>query len=148
MPSSVYRIDRYTLNEHEPILCEDLATWTAWMETTQRLVRDTQLVDAAHNRVRVCTAFLGVDVNFGDGEPILFETVIFGGPCDWELYRYCTWEEAEQGHAAIVERCKLRDAGLKNEPPVFLYPVSIVCMRDLQLSARLSYQVRESPSAC
>ena len=119
MPSSVYRIDRYTLNEHEPILCEDLATWTAWMETPQRLVRDTQLVDAAHNRVRVCTAFLGIDVNFGDGEAILFETVIFGGPCDWELYRYCTWEEAEQGHAAIVERCRLCDAGLKGQPLVF-----------------------------
>jgi len=89
------------------------------METPHRLVRDTQLIDAAHNRVRVCTAFLGVDVNFGDGQPILFETVIFGGPCDWELYRYCTWEEAEQGHGAIVERCKLRDAGLKDQPLVF-----------------------------
>jgi len=44
--------------------------------------------------------------------------VVFGGPCDWELYRYCIWEETEQGHAAIVERCKLRDAGLKIEPLV------------------------------
>jgi hypothetical protein len=49
----------------------------------------------------------------------LFETVIFGGPCDWQLYRYCTWEEAEQGHAAIVERCRVRDAGLKDQSLVF-----------------------------
>ena len=114
-----YRIDRYILSGHDPILCEDLETWIAWMETPHRLVQDTQLIDAAHSRVRVCTAFVGVDVNFGDGAPILFETVIFGGPCDWELYRYCTWEEAEQGHAAIVERCRLRDAGLKDQPLVF-----------------------------
>src|SRR5436305_4647055 len=45
--------------------------------------------------------------------------VIFGAPGDWKLYRYCTWEEAEQGHAAIVERCRVRDAGLKDEPLVF-----------------------------
>jgi len=113
-----YRIDRYILSGHDPILCEDLDTWTAWMETPQRLVQDTQLIDAIHNPVRVCTAFLGVDVNFRDGAPILFETVIFGGPRDWELYRYCTWEEAEQGHAVIVEHCKLRDAGLMDNPLV------------------------------
>jgi hypothetical protein len=89
------------------------------MEGPDRLVRDTHLIDPGCNRVRVCTAFLGVDVNFGDGEPILFETVIFGGPFDWSLYRYCTWEEAEHGHAAIVERCMLSHAGLKDQPLVF-----------------------------
>jgi hypothetical protein len=98
--------------------CDELATWTNWMEGPDRLVLDTQFIDPARNRVRVCTAFLGVDVNFGDGEPILFETVIFGGPCDWQLYRYCTWEEAEQGHAVIVQRCRTRDAGLKDQPLV------------------------------
>ena len=77
-----YRIDRYILSGHDPILCEDLARWAMWMESPHRLVQDTQLIDTAHNRVRVCTAFLGVDVNFGDGAPILFETVIFGGYCD------------------------------------------------------------------
>jgi len=83
------------------------------MKTPQRLVQDTRLIDSDHNDVRVCTAFLGVDVNFGDGEPILFETVVFGGPHDWELYRYRTWEEAEQGHAAIVERCKTHTAEIE-----------------------------------
>jgi hypothetical protein len=73
-------------------------------------VQDTQFVDSAHNQVRVSTAFLGVDVNFGDGEPILFETVVLGGPSDWELYRYSTWGEAKQGHAAVVQRCKARGA--------------------------------------
>ena len=119
MAPSSYCIDRYILNGHDPIPCDDLDTWTNWMEGPDRLVRDTHLIDPGRNRVRVCTAFLGVDVNFGDGELILFETVIFGGPCDWNLYRYCTWEEAEHGHAAIVERCRVRDAGLKDQPLVF-----------------------------
>ena len=119
MAPSSYRIDRYNLNGHDPIPCDDLDTWTNWMEGPDRLVRDSHLIDPGRNRVRVCTAFLGVDVNFGDGEPILFETVIFGGPFDWNLYRYCTWEEAEHGHAAIVERCRVRDAGLKDQPLVF-----------------------------
>jgi len=65
-----YPIARYILSGHDSILCEDLATWITWMESPDRLVKDTQLIDAAHNRVRVCTAFLGVDVNFGDGAPI------------------------------------------------------------------------------
>ena len=73
MAPSSYRIDRYILNGQDPIPCDDLATWTNWMEGPDRLVRDTQLIDPARNRVRVFTAFLGVDVNFGDGEPILFE---------------------------------------------------------------------------
>jgi hypothetical protein len=117
VPSS-YCIDRYILNGHDPVPCDDLATLTNWMEGPDRLVRDTQFIDPARNRVRVCTAFLGVDVNFGDGAPILFETVTFGGPCDWELYRYSTWEEAEQGHAAVVQRCVARDGPVEAPPSV------------------------------
>ena len=113
MAPSSYRIERFILNNHDPVVCEDLNTWARWMETPERLVQDTKLIDSVHNDVRVCTAFLGVDVNFGDGEPILFETVVFGGPHDWELYRYRTWEEAEQGHAAIVERCKTHTAEIE-----------------------------------
>jgi len=108
MESPSYRIERYILTGHDPIPCEDFTTWTTWMDGPDRLVQDTELIDSACDQVRVCTAFLGVDVNFADGAPVLFETVVFGGPYDWELYRYCTWEEAQQGHAAVVARCKAR----------------------------------------
>jgi hypothetical protein len=36
------------------------------------------------------------------GPPILFETMIFGGPYDQYMDRYCTWAEAEAGHARAV----------------------------------------------
>jgi hypothetical protein len=133
MALSSYCIDRYILNGHDPVFCEDLATWTAWMENPYRLVQDTEFVDSARNRVRVCTAFLGVDVNFGDGEPVLFETVVFGGPYDWELYRYCTWEEAEQGHAAVIQRCNAR-----GEVPPSVFKAQELAHRTLKKASQMA----------
>jgi hypothetical protein len=63
-------------------------------------VGDTTIGDA-----RVSTVFLEIDHRFVDeGPPILFETLVFGGPMDGEMERYATWEEAEQGHADMVFR--------------------------------------------
>ena len=97
-------LERYTLNRHEPVRCNDLRSWKAWMESPQRLIQETSLEDQPQNPVRVCTAFLGIDVSFGVGEPILFETMVLGGKWDRELFRYYTWKAAYEGHAAIV-RC-------------------------------------------
>jgi hypothetical protein len=46
----------------------------------------------------VSTVFLGIDHNFGNGPPLLFETMVFGGEYDGYCKRYSTWEEAEGGH--------------------------------------------------
>ena len=48
--------------------------------------------------VSVSTVFLGMDHSFGGGDPVLFETMIFGGEHDQYQERYCTWDEAEKGH--------------------------------------------------
>ena len=48
--------------------------------------------------------FLGLDHSFGGGAPLLFETMVFGGPLDGEQERYSTWNEAEAGHKLMVER--------------------------------------------
>jgi hypothetical protein len=47
---------------------------------------------------QISTVFLALDHNWGEGPPVLFETMIFGGPLDQFQWRYCTWEEAEEGH--------------------------------------------------
>jgi hypothetical protein len=55
--------------------------------------------------VAVSTVFLGIDHNWGfrnEERPILFETMVFGGEHAGYQDRYCTWEEAEIGHARIV----------------------------------------------
>jgi hypothetical protein len=94
--------DKYILNGHRPISEPDLMKWARWFETADRHVARTMIGD-----VRVSTVFLGLDHSFDPkGPPLLFETMVFGGPLDGEQDRYSTWQEAEKGHAAIVKRAK------------------------------------------
>ena len=51
----------------------------------------------------VSTVFLGMDHSFDGGTPVLFETMIFGGEYDQFQERYCTWDEAEEGHKVACE---------------------------------------------
>lgn len=73
----------------------------------------------SHNGIEVSTVFLsmehGIDEN---GRPILFESMVFGGPHDGMQARYCTWKEAEAGHEALLwvlteeRNSKLRQLGI------------------------------------
>lgn len=54
----------------------------------------------------VSTVFLVHDHQYGDGPPLLFETLVFEGVLDGECERYATWEEAERGHAEMVRRVR------------------------------------------
>lgn len=57
--------------------------------------------------VKISTVFLGLDHQFGDGPPILFETMVFGGRQDEYQRRYSTYDEAEQGHKGTINMLKL-----------------------------------------
>lgn len=73
-----------------------VSSWREWSDPffmMNRTVRESFIGD-----VRVSTVFLGLDHQYGDGPPILFETMIFNGPLDASEWRYSTWEEAEVGH--------------------------------------------------
>lgn len=60
-----------------------------------------------NDEIEVSTVFLGIDHNWsGEGGPILFETIIFGGPRDSEMRRYRTMREAKEGHWKIVEELR------------------------------------------
>jgi hypothetical protein len=59
--------------------------------------------------ILVSTVFLGLDHGWGDDEdPLLFETMVFGGPNDQDCIRYTTWAEAERGHFATVGALEAR----------------------------------------
>lgn len=60
--------------------------------------------------IRISTIWLGTDHSFGCGPPLIFETMIFGGPeaIDGEMWRYATEEEARAGHARAVELVKAK----------------------------------------
>ena len=91
--------DKYILKDGQPVKCDDLMEWAQWYETADR-----KIAYAEKNGVRVDTIFLSLDHNWGPGEPILFETRVFGGKYDQELERYETIESARLGHA---DMCRL-----------------------------------------
>ena len=91
--------DKYILQGQTPVPCDDLLAWGRWMQTANRHVAKDDLGDG----VRVSTVFLGLDHRFDDeGLPVLFETMIFGGPHDQYQDRYTTWEDAVAGHAKAL----------------------------------------------
>jgi hypothetical protein len=52
--------------------------------------------------VDVSTVHLVLDHQYGDGPPLIFETMIFGGEHDQDCWRYSTEEQANAGHEAVV----------------------------------------------
>lgn len=61
----------------------------------------------------VSTVFLGLDHNHADtGPPLLFETLVMGGPNDQDMYRYRTWDKAIEGHERI---CREQVSGISRE---------------------------------
>jgi len=78
-----------------PVEEPDPLAWASQMEADKCIVQQTTLEE-----IKVSTVFLGIDHSFGDGPPLLFETMIFGGKYEEEEYqkRYSTWAQAEAGH--------------------------------------------------
>ncbi len=58
----------------------------------------------------ISTVWLGLDHGWGEGPPLIFETMVFGSPLDQECWRYSTEAEARAGHAAAIE-------AVRNRPP-------------------------------
>lgn len=108
---------------------EPIGRWT-WMQKTcdraySRIARTT-VMSAADPTVAydVSTIWLGVDYSFGEGVPVIFETMVFGdGRLDLTGDRYPTEASARRGHeemvtvvAATVEDPVLMDAASEDAP--------------------------------
>lgn len=88
--------------ENRQVVPSDLYAWAASREDPKGYrVAETYIDD-----VRVSTVFLGVDHSFDGGPPLLFETMVFGGPLDEEQERCSTWAQAEAMHAAMCDRVR------------------------------------------
>ena len=91
-------MDLYILKRHKPVHCTDLQEWANWYEHSDRRLFKTMV-----GQIMVSTVFLCMDHRFdGEGLPVLFETMVFGGELDMEMDRYCTWQDAKLGHERIV----------------------------------------------
>ncbi len=108
--------DWYILDENKqpvwlgPELLPAVDRWSKFRKDFENNCR----VGDSHLRggVHVSTVFLGLDHNYGDNygdrsapgyQPILFETMIFGGVHNDYQTRYATWMEAEVGHDKAVQ---------------------------------------------
>ncbi len=95
--------------------------WSARLRSEQRVA--ATYLPCGH---WVSTVWLGLNHQFGDGPPLIFETMAF--PCDvsgeitsWrevESDRYSTEDEATAGHWKIVDRLCESDATVGAVDPV------------------------------
>lgn len=86
----------YIIDNKKAIPIDDIGMWACWMTTANRTVTKTEV-----SLVRVWTVFLGIDHQFYEGRPLLFETRIFGGEFEHYTWFWSTWEEAENGHKMV-----------------------------------------------
>lgn len=85
----------YYNRKGEPI---EVSEWVRLFESDTVRHVDVNTIDGVH----VSTVFLGLNHQWGIGPPLIFETMIFGGPHDQYQERYSTEEAAFAGHDRIV----------------------------------------------
>lgn len=105
-------LDMYTLVGRIAVPCLNPVAWTKWRMSSKgkrHVAKDILrgCVDGEEFEIEISTVFLGLDHGYGVGDPLLFETLVFGGPRHMSGDRYSTWEEAEAGHAAFVAQERL-----------------------------------------
>lgn len=95
--------DFFMLVDGEIVPTSDIREWGEWMkDDSARRIALTELGFA-----NVSTVFLGIDHSFAlGGDPVLFETMIFGGEHDNYQERYRTLEEARAGHDRAIAIAK------------------------------------------
>ena len=107
-----------------PVPEPDLMKWANWYKKSgqDRIIAKTKinpsptgnfakffhfLLGIEVEDVGVSTVFLSIDHNYSDeGLPLLYETMVFGGKYDGEMWRYSTRTEAEAGHDQAVALVK------------------------------------------
>ena len=96
----------YILDDNgNPVPEPSFNRWCLWLfgDSKNQIVRQDEL----DNGVVVSTAFLGIDHDvFGHGPPILWETVIIGGPHDRYKDRCSSRSAALKGHDAALALAK------------------------------------------
>jgi hypothetical protein len=85
--------------QRKPKPVTDVIEWATWFEHGERKIKQSDI-----GGVHVSTVFIGIDHQFGNGPPLLYETMIFGGPRDESQARASTEAEALDQHE---EACRL-----------------------------------------
>jgi hypothetical protein len=101
----------YNMNGEPVSLDERMDIWKGTNDDImagRRVATDT-ILDSESREHFVSTVLLGLDHSFGEGPPLIFETMVFchhDDPCEWSDWqdRYSSKESAEAGHAHVLRR--------------------------------------------
>lgn len=98
----------------------DVLSWAALYEGGRRNVARTQV----DHEVMVSTVWVGHDLGFGllrpagpDRRPLIFETMIFGGPLHHERWNWPTLDDAIVGHDMVAHLAHLYSTGALGPEP-------------------------------
>ena len=99
-------MNKYILKNGQPVIVDDIVEWAGQFEKLNRKVKS-----AIIKGVNISTVFLGLDHSFNvtsgpSSDPVLWETLVFGGKLDGEMERYTSIEDAIYGHDLMVKRVK------------------------------------------
>jgi hypothetical protein len=103
------RTPYWTLDDDgNPQPCDDVLKWGQWFEGSieKRRVSEDRDEGPGADDVRISTVFLALDHSWRDGPPMLYETLVFGGVLDGEMYRCSTREEAVLAHQVMCQRVR------------------------------------------
>jgi hypothetical protein len=95
--------------DHTLVPTDDVLVWGEFFEKMEnRRVAEDVIEQPESDPVRVSTVFIGLDNSYFDvGPPLLFESMVFGGPLDGDQYRYPTWDSALEGHKMLLDEAVL-----------------------------------------
>jgi hypothetical protein len=98
-------------DQHEVVEERDLKVWARWVEDHQDESQVALDIIDEQTGAYISTRFFGLNLNLAwDLErahpPVVFETMVFGGPLHLQQQRYHTWAQAVAGHAALLARAK------------------------------------------
>lgn len=91
----------YILENGQVVAEPDPRKFSVWFATADRQVALTRI-----GEVSISTVFLAINHNHSmEGPPILWETLISGGPKHGHFMRYSSLTDALAGHKQAVEMC-------------------------------------------
>lgn len=92
----------YKLVGRRAVPCQSLEEWSAWYSVAHA-GPECRVDETCIDDVRISTVFLSLDHNpFAEGDPALFETMVFVAGETHHVRRYFIWDEAAAGHAEMV----------------------------------------------
>lgn len=93
----------YILDDDHHVIPVTAEEWEIWFRENKQWVGFTDFTD----KLWVSTMFIGLNHQFDEnGPPLVFETLVRGGPLDGTGRRYSSWDDAEVGHKMFVKKVR------------------------------------------